>query len=228
VTPRKGLQYEIKWSGYAETTWEPETSIIEGSEVLTEYWSKVHGDKSPTTMRDVAPYQLPAIPKEPSLDELFQEMEDPVNLIVPNEILEDCTIALRPKPSPAMQLWIAETCGTMDLDLLPFQSKMEFCTRTSHEVELDKELDAIKTVWINPPWSELEKAIRWYQSLGINAVVYMLVPEWMTHQLLSTLLPELRVRCMWPVLLRNDEMFVWPSGEKHVVGYRCRVLKCDC
>lgn len=64
---------------------------------------------------------------------------DALDVIVPDDMSEECMVALRPRPSDMLQWFILEVVGRVDVDLLPFQRKMMFCDRTVNDVRVKTE-----------------------------------------------------------------------------------------
>jgi hypothetical protein len=42
----KNCQYQVKWRGYAEYSWEPEGNLQNAQDVIKDYWSRQKNDKS--------------------------------------------------------------------------------------------------------------------------------------------------------------------------------------
>lgn len=217
VMARKGLMYEIKWKGYADTTWEPESSIIKGDEILKEYWQKAHAKTNDAPVQATTRQGI-------TIDDIFNE---PVSLMLPDDVLEECTLHIRPKPSRLLEEWIKATLVELDVELLPFQTRAMFCKRTIAEVPDENMKDHVGGVWINAPWSCVDKVLEWCRGHSLTKKLCMLLPEWIDDVQFCKLCPHVRICGEKNIPIPASELFVWPNGEKHTVGWTCRLIECE-
>jgi hypothetical protein len=156
-TEKKGnrtvLMYEIEWEGFAEHTWEPEDNVY-ADEKLAEYWNSVHARDGVHTLTDI---------KE-------------------NQLLEKISTSLRYIPSHALQRWIGQQVGRIDVDVAPSQTQLSFCIfRLSRP--LDHKLSMFynsKSIWIDIQWDLESSLFSWITDHCSNKLVYTLLPEWMS------------------------------------------------
>jgi hypothetical protein len=81
------------------------------------------------------------------------------------------------------------------------------------------------SVWLNPPFADIEEAVRWVKSLELNVnSIYMLIPEWIS-------IPELESRCKLKVkrqvdiTLPADKTYEYPNGDKRVISYGTKIVE---
>lgn len=209
VTRRQGLQYEIKWLGYSDTTWEPESSLTNCEQALSDYWEGQHRQQQNV---------IASVPASCSA-------HPPV--VVPDELREAIITLPRPWPTKALQEWLHTHIGQLDVDLFPFQEKASFCHETlSERVRHVTEVrDGVTlSAWLNAPFGLLQEAIAWASVALPSAELHVLVPEWITTEMLAKTGDRMIVRKETPVTLRSTDCFMWPTGDRRVTGWQCRVV----
>lgn len=205
---RRGMIYEIKWKGYDETTEEPESNIINGEELLREYWNSVEMSRN----------TRPRI----GLDEAVELLQ----VVIPADIGFECLATARPMPSEHVQRWILANIGMINVDALPFNVKMQFCRESLTEIQEGSESKA-ESVWINAPFSKVEQVLNWIRVRRECKHVYLLLPEWIRNEDIKHLI---KLNYEWSLPNELRPWFVWPNTEASRVnmrelGYNCRIVR---
>jgi len=42
----KNISYQVKWTGYEDTTWEPEENLTHSHDLIADYWKKIANKKT--------------------------------------------------------------------------------------------------------------------------------------------------------------------------------------
>jgi len=147
------LEYEIKWVGFPETTWEAETNVY-ADELVAKYWDKLHAETHVNFIEEIREQQL--------LDKLSD--------------------ALRYYPSAALQKWICYQTGMLELDVSPSTHVLSFCTaRLNKPLDHNDQLFLkSKSIWLDLQWSLEPLFISWICNHCRGKTIHSLLPEWLS------------------------------------------------
>ena len=147
------LEYEIKWVGFPETTWEAETNVY-ADELVAKYWDKLHAETHVNFIEEIREQQL--------LDKLSD--------------------SLRYYPSAALQKWICYQTGMLELDVSPSTHVLSFCTaRLNKPLDHNDQLFLkSKSIWLDLQWSLEPLFISWICNHCRGKTIHSLLPEWLS------------------------------------------------
>jgi len=150
VGRRNVLEYQIKWVGYQDPTWEAEDHVY-ADECIAKYWDSIHN-------------QQPQVLHEIREDQLMERLSD----------------VLRYIPSKALQKWILHHTAMIDLDISPSQQSLSFCQHRLTQSLDSNDILFINSssIWIDVQWRIIDQVEAWIINHCSNKRIYTLVPEW--------------------------------------------------
>jgi len=190
------LYYLIKWTGYNDPSWEPESSCVNMKEELERYWNAIHHIADQTNQN----------PRTLSLEDVLGTIEDDgtaIERVVAN--------SLKPIPTPKLRMWLSRQCGEVDLELYPAQEKLDFC-KTALRPSMNKVaiLSQANSLFVNPPWHVATRVLTILEETTTNKEIWMILPEIIDPSQGSRHIRWERRR----ELPRSYSLFQWANGKE--------------